>query len=83
MGSVEVIWKLYAYIMNNMIFPSITLHDALCRVRHRRDMSTTILEENIDQHLAGLCHEAVFQIFLEMCNSYKSLDRGRCMEILR
>ena len=36
----------------------------------------------MEQQLAGIVHEPLFQVFLDVRKSYDSLDRGRCMEIL-
>ena len=41
------------------------------------------MEAKLAQQLAGLCHEPLFQFLLYVQKYYKSLDRGRCMEILR
>ena len=41
------------------------------------------MEANLAQHLDGLLHEPLFQVLLDFCKSYDSLDRGRYLEILR
>ena len=35
------------------------------------------------KHLAGLVHKPLFQVFLIVQHSYDSLDRERCIELLR
>ena len=44
---------------------------------------TETLEANLDQKLAGLCHEPLLDVLLDVRKSYNSLERERCMEILR
>ena len=41
------------------------------------------MEEKLAQKLAGIAHEPLFQVFLDVLKAYDSLDRGRCMEVLR
>ena len=41
------------------------------------------MEENLSQQLAGLCHDPLLQVFLDVRKAYDSLDRVRCMEIIR
>ena len=45
-------------------------------------MGTETLEANLDHKLVGLCHASLFQVFLDVCNAYNLLCRGRCMDIL-
>ena len=35
------------------------------------------------QQLAGIAHETLFKVFLDVRKAYNSLDRGQCMDILR
>lgn len=69
--------------MTNMLSPAITLKDALHGFRQGREMGKATLEENMDKKLEGLCHENIFQVFLDVRKSCELLDRGRCIEILR
>ena len=41
------------------------------------------LEANLDQQLAGLEKEPLFQVFLDIRKVYDSLDRGKFIEVLR
>ena len=41
------------------------------------------MEANLAQQLAGIVHEPLFQMLIDVRKAYESLDRGRCMEILR
>ena len=41
------------------------------------------MEANIVQHLYGLIHEPLFQVFLDVRKAYNLLDRERFLEVLR
>ena len=82
-GIVEVARKVCAAVVNCRLKQGDILHDALHRFRERRGTGTDTLETKMDQQLAGIAHEPFFQVFLEICNSYDSIDRGRCSEVLR
>ena len=81
--SVQVIWKVFESIMNNRIQSFINLNDALHSFRQGRGVGTATMEAKLDPKVVGLCNEPLFQDFLYMHKSYESLDRGRCMDILR
>ena len=41
------------------------------------------MEENLEQKLAGIVHEPLLQVFIDVKNSCEYLDRWIYMEILR
>ena len=41
------------------------------------------MEANLDQKLADMCHDTLFQVFLYAQKAYNSLDRGRCINIMK
>ena len=41
------------------------------------------MEAKLAQELAGLAQLPLFQVFLYILKVYDSLDRGRCLEVLR
>ena len=82
-GMVETIWEVYTSIVNIRLQSFIVLHDALHGFRQGRGTGTAIMEAKLEQQLAGIVHEPLFQIFIYVKKSYDSLDRGRCMETLR
>ena len=41
------------------------------------------MEENLEHKLAGIVHEPLFQVFIDVQKAYNSLYRVRYMEILR
>ena len=82
-GLVEVLWKVCAVVVNCRLEISVVLQDALCRFITGRWTGTAALEANMAQHLAGLAHKPLFHLFLDVWNAYDSLDRERCLELLR
>ena len=59
-----------------------TLHIALHGFRGGRGMGNAALEAKFAHKLAGIAHEVLLQVFLDVQNAYDSLDRLWCMEIL-
>ena len=81
-GLVEVVWKVYATVLNFSLNRSVILYDVLHGFRLGRGIGTETLEAKLAQDLAGLAHEPLLQVFLDVCKVYKSLNRGLCTEIL-
>ena len=82
-GIVEVAWKVCATVVNCRLVRGLVLHEALHGFRSGRETGTATLDANSDQQLAGLAHEPLFQVFLDIHKEYDSLDRGICLEVLR
>ena len=79
---VAVIWKIYASTINIRICSSITLHDAIYRFRQGRGTGTETLEAKLAHQLAGIFHDPLFQVLLDVRKDYNYLDMGSCMNIL-
>ena len=79
----ELVWKVCTTVENCRLKRSVSLHDALHGFRAGRGTGTVILEEKVVQQLAGISHEPLVEVFLDVCKAYNSLDRGRCMDIMR
>ena len=73
-GLVETIWKVCTSIVNSRLQSSIVLHDALHGFRHGRGTWAAIMEAKLEQQLAGIFHDPLFQVFLEVRKAYNSLD---------
>ena len=82
-GLVEVIWKVRTLIMKNRLRDTINLHSALHGFRKGRGKGTATMEAKLDHNLAIMVHEPLFQVLLDVKKAYNSLDRVRCMEIMR
>ena len=75
---VEVVWKVCTMIINFCLKRSV-----LRKFRAVRGIGTVTLEAKLVQNMAGITNEPLLKIFLDVRKTYDSLDRGRCMEILR
>ena len=61
----------------------IVLHDELHGFQQGRGAEMAVTEDKMEQQLAGIVHVPLFQVFIDVRKAYDSLDRGRCMEIVR
>ena len=77
------IWKVCMSIVNSWLQSYILLHDVLYGFRQGRGTGTVIIEAKLEQQLAGVAHKPLFRVFINISKAYDSIDRGRCMEILR
>ena len=55
---------------------SVKLHDALNGFRAGRSTGTVTLEAKLAQQLAGITHEPLSQVFMDVRKAYESLDAG-------
>ena len=78
-GLLEVLWKVYAVVINCRLKRSVVIHNSLHGFRTGRGTGTATLEANLDQKLAGLAHEPLFQVFLYVQKAYEFLYRERCL----
>ena len=78
-----MVWKVCAAVVNCRLKRSVTLHDALHGFRAVMGTGTATLEAKLVQQLAGIAHEPLFQVFLDVRKVYDSLNKGRYMDILR
>ena len=65
-GLVDMIRKFFTSIVNNGLKSAITLNDALHVFRQGWRVGIATLEENLAQKLAGIYHEPLFQVFLDV-----------------
>ena len=70
-------------MVNCCLKQTVVLHGTLHRFRERWGTGPSTVQAKLVQQLAGLAHKPIFQLFLDVRKAYKSLDRGRCLEILR
>ena len=75
-------WKVCATVVNFWLRRGVILHDNLNGFRGGRRTGTATLKAKLDQQLAGLAHDPLFQVFLDIRKAYESLDRVICLEVL-
>ena len=76
---VEVECNVCATVVNFRLKRSVMMHDTLRGIRAGRVAGKETLETKLAQQLAGIVHDPLFQVFLDMQKAYNSLDRGRCI----
>jgi hypothetical protein len=80
-GLLDPIWKVVEKVMVARL-SVIKLHDCLHGGLPKRGTGTAIMEVKLQQQLAWVEQEPLFQIYLDLRKAYDALDRGRCLEIL-
>ena len=80
---VEVLCKVCSFVVNCRLKKSVVMHDALHGFREGRGRGIAMLEANLSQQMEGLVHDPLFQVFIYGRKAYDSLDRERCLELLR
>ena len=75
--------KVCVMVVNFRLKRSVTLHNELHEFRAGRGTGTATLEEKLAQQLAGIAHEMLFKVFLDVQKAYGSLDRGLWMDIIQ
>ena len=78
-GLVEVFWKVCVTVVNCQLKRSVILYDALHGFKEGMGKQSATLEAYLAQQLAGIAHEPLFRIFLDVHQEYYSLDRVPCM----
>ena len=68
-GFAEFIWKVCASIMNNSLKAAVTLHDSFHGFIKGVGAGTATMDSKLDQNLAGLCHEPLLQVLLDVWKS--------------
>ena len=66
----QVIWKVLTYIMRNHVISDIMLIDDQHGFRKGQGIVTSTLESNLVHQLAGICHDTLLQVFLDVCKAY-------------
>jgi hypothetical protein len=80
-GLLNPIWKVVEKVMVAQFFV-IKLHDCLHGGLPRRGTWTAIMEVKLQQQLAWVDQEPLYQIYLDLRKAYDALDWGRCLKIL-
>jgi hypothetical protein len=80
-GLLDPMWKAVEKIMVARL-SVIELHDSLHGRLPRRGTGTAIMEAKLNQQLAWVDQEPLYQIYLDLRKAYNALDRGWCLKIL-
>ena len=62
---------------------AIELHDCLHGFQAGRGTGTATIEAKLVQQHAYIMQEPLYGVFLDLRKAYDSMDRGRCVEIMR
>ena len=76
-------WKVCTVVVNCRLNRGAVFHDALHGFRVGQVTGMVTLEAKLAQHLSGLVHEPLFQVFLDIRKAHDSLERGLCLKVLR
>ena len=77
----DPMWKVVEKIMVAQL-SVIELHDSLHGGLPRRGTGTAIMEAKLNQQLAWVDQEPLYQIYLDLRKAYNALDQGWCLKIL-
>ena len=64
-------------IIDTWINMAVMFHDVLYGFRSCRGTRTAITDIKMSQELASINQDPLFLVFLNLCKSYDTLDRGR------
>ena len=76
-GLVEVLWKYFVRLLNRRITSAIKYHDVLHKFSAGCGMGITTLEAKLLQKLTAMREKFLFEVFLDLHNSYNALEQDR------
>ena len=82
-GLVEVLWNMCSVVVNCQLKISVVFRDALHGFIKGKGAGTATLEAKLAHKMAGLVHDPLFRVFLDVCKACASLGRERSLELLR
>ena len=75
--------KVCSVVVDCQMKRSFVLHNTLHGSREGRGTGTVTMETKLEQQLAGIANEPLFQVFLGVRKAYDLLDREQCLKRLR
>lgn len=79
-GLLEVTWKLCEAIIDTRVKQVVKLHDCIHGFTAHRGTGTAIIEAKLQQELASIRSQPLFQVFLDLKKAYDTLDRPRVLQ---
>ena len=76
---VEVLWKDVTSLLNQRLTAIIPFHDVMHGFREGHGTETTTIKANLLQQLTDMSEVVLFEVFLDLQNSYDTLDWDRCL----
>ena len=74
-GLLEILWKVVDALIYTHLRASLQMHDVLHEFRAGTGMGTAILDLKLDQDIAIIDQDPLFLVFLDLRNSYDTVDR--------
>ena len=81
-GLVEVLWKTMPGLINRITDKAFRFQDVLCGFREGRGTGIVSLKVKLLHKLTDMSEEVIYKVFLDLRNSYDTLDWERCLEIM-
>jgi exonuclease III len=82
-GLLELVWKHVEAIIDTRVKKAVRFHDSLHGFTLNRGTGTAMIEAKLQQELANIRQQPLFQVFLDLKKAYDSLDRDRALNTLR
>ena len=82
-GLVEVECKVYMVVLNLILKKGMDLHNSLHGFQEEYGTRMATIESMLSHQLAGLDHESLLQVFLDLQKTYDLFYRGEFQHILR
>ena len=79
----EVLWKVVTIIIDRRMVGSVEFHDVLLGFISWVGTGTYTLEAKLPHQISGMWQEVIYEIFLDLHNSYDMLYRGIALAILK
>ena len=79
----EVLCKFVTIIIDRRTVGSVEFHDVLLGFISWIGTGTYTLEAKLPHQIAGMWQEVIYEIFVDIHNSYDMLYRGIALEILK
>jgi hypothetical protein len=82
-GLLKVIWKIIKAIIKEWVTEKVKLHDILHGFCKHRGKGIAIIEAKLQQELANIQGNPLYQVFLDLNQAYDTLHRKRALQTLQ